>query len=245
MDDKKQAEMELEFAENPEPRAPTMLVLDVSGSMSGAPIAQLNEGLKAFQSAIRGDQLTAMRVEVAIVAFDSNVRVLDTRSETLTTAADENDAFVLGAEFNAPTLVTGGQTALGTAVLKGLEILRARKAMYKANAVDYFRPFMFVMTDGAPLGEPDGTWQRAAAASKDEELRKGVTMFPIAVGDQADVEVLKQFSAKGLALKMAGLDFKELFVWLSKSVSSVAQSRLGDQVALPPVPGGIVIDTSV
>ena len=34
-----------EFAENPEPRVPCVLLLDTSGSMTGKPIAELNEGL--------------------------------------------------------------------------------------------------------------------------------------------------------------------------------------------------------
>ncbi len=33
------------FAENPEPGVPCVLILDVSGSMMGKPISELNEGL--------------------------------------------------------------------------------------------------------------------------------------------------------------------------------------------------------
>ncbi len=38
---------EAEFAENPEPRCPCLLLLDTSGSMAGAPIAQLNLGIRS------------------------------------------------------------------------------------------------------------------------------------------------------------------------------------------------------
>jgi uncharacterized protein with von Willebrand factor type A (vWA) domain len=33
---------------NPQPRCPCVLILDVSGSMGGRPINELNEGLKAL-----------------------------------------------------------------------------------------------------------------------------------------------------------------------------------------------------
>lgn len=33
------------FADNPEPRCPCLLLLDVSGSMQGRPLDQLNQGL--------------------------------------------------------------------------------------------------------------------------------------------------------------------------------------------------------
>ena len=38
-----------EFAENPEPRCPCVLLLDTSGSMQGDPINALNQGLQAFK----------------------------------------------------------------------------------------------------------------------------------------------------------------------------------------------------
>ena len=45
-----------EFADNPEPRCPCLLLLDNSGSMSGNPIAELNRGLKTFHEELLGRQ---------------------------------------------------------------------------------------------------------------------------------------------------------------------------------------------
>ncbi len=59
----------VEFATNPDPRCPCVLLLDTSGSMSGPPINALNEGLQAFQDDIQNDQLAQRRVELAIVTF--------------------------------------------------------------------------------------------------------------------------------------------------------------------------------
>ncbi len=38
-----------DFASNPEPRCPCILLLDVSGSMNGRPINELNAGLVTFR----------------------------------------------------------------------------------------------------------------------------------------------------------------------------------------------------
>src|SRR6476469_7419847 len=65
----------VEFAENQEPRCPCVLLLDTSGSMHGAAITALNEGLRAFQQDLARDALASLRVEVAIVTFDSSVTV--------------------------------------------------------------------------------------------------------------------------------------------------------------------------
>ena len=42
-------EQAVEFAENPEPRCPCVLLLDTSASMHGEPISALNEGLRTFK----------------------------------------------------------------------------------------------------------------------------------------------------------------------------------------------------
>src|ERR1039457_3799210 len=59
----------VEFAENPEPRCPCLLLLDTSGSMSGKPIEELNSGLVSFRDALNADSLAAKRVEVAIITI--------------------------------------------------------------------------------------------------------------------------------------------------------------------------------
>ncbi|MBE0696436.1 MAG: hypothetical protein IH586_05885, partial [Anaerolineaceae bacterium] len=68
-----------EFADNPEPRCPVVLVLDTSGSMQGTAIQELNEGLKAFGAAIKADRLASLRVEIAVIVFGGKVRALDVR----------------------------------------------------------------------------------------------------------------------------------------------------------------------
>ena len=65
-----------EFAENPEPRCPCVLLLDTSGSMQGDPIKALNQGLQAFKDDLSRDPLASRRVELAVVTFDSHVKVV-------------------------------------------------------------------------------------------------------------------------------------------------------------------------
>src|ERR1700755_2034804 len=58
-----------DFANNPESRCPCMLLLDTSGSMSGLPIEQLNEGILTLKQGLRGGPLPAKRVEVGVITF--------------------------------------------------------------------------------------------------------------------------------------------------------------------------------
>ncbi len=230
-----------EFADNPEPRCPVALLLDTSGSMQGEAVEQLNEGLRAFDQALKGDQLAALRVEVAIVTFGGKARAIDVRSDTPQSIPfDANLAFVTVDNFHPPTLRAGGPTPMGEAVQRGLALLRERKDIYKQNGLDYFRPWMFLITDGQPTDE----WQAAAKQARDEESRKGISFYGIGV-EEANMQTLAQFAPTNRPpLKLKGLAFGELFQWLSKSLSVVAHSTPGVQVPLPDL-GWAQFDSSL
>ncbi len=214
----------VEFADNPEPRCPCVLLLDTSSSMQGASITALNDGLRAFKADLMKDPLASRRVEVAVVTFDSDVNVVQD--------------FVTADQFEPTTLTAQGTTHTGSGIHKSLDIIQARKAQYRANGVAYYRPWVFMITDGAPYGEPDNVVKQAAQRIKDEEANKRVACFAVGV-EGADMECLRQIVVR-TPVKLIGLNFAEMFVWLSASMQRVSQSKLDEQVALPPPGWGTV-----
>jgi uncharacterized protein YegL len=50
--------------------------------------------------------------------------------------------------------------------------------------------------------------------------------------DGADFDVLRQISPR-TPIKLRGLAFRELFQWLSNSLSGVSRSQVGDVLRLP------------
>lgn len=229
-----------EFADNPEPRCPVILCLDTSGSMRGAPIDQLNQAIVQFSQELKDDQLASLRVEVAVVTFGGDVRALGVHEDD--SGADVNfdagRAFTTVDLFSPPTLSATGGTPMGEAVRRSLELLRGRKEIYKQNDLDYFRPWMFLITDGNPTDH----WESAAEQARQEDARKGLLFFGIGV-EGADLQTLARFSPENRPpLRLRGLAFSELFQWLSRSLAAVAHSKVGDQIALPPV-GWAEVDT--
>jgi uncharacterized protein YegL len=125
-------------------------------------------------------------------------------------------------------LEAGGMTPMGQAVETALDMLEARKAEYRNAGVDYYQPWMVLMTDGIPT---DDITEAARRVDELAESRK-LTVFPIAIGD-ADTEVLKQLGGGRAPLRLQGLKFADFFTWLSRSVARVSQSIPGERVQLP------------
>ena len=227
------------FADNPEPRCPVVLLLDRSGSMAGESINQLNQGLGAFFEEIKKDALAALRVEVALITFGGQVKAFDLNGATPTEikAADANGSTIFTGAYQLttpPILTTDGQTPMGAAVELGLRIIRECKEFYKQNGITYYRPWMFLITDGEPTDSK--IWELAAEHSKQEEGRKGVLFYGVGT-DGANFENLARFSNTP-PLRLKGLAFRELFQWLSNSLSTVAltdPANTATQVALPPI----------
>ena len=129
---------------------------------------------------------------------------------------------------NLPVFSAGGLTPMGQATSLALDLLEARKEDYKRAGVDYYQPWMVVMTDG----EPTDDISTAAARIGSLVAGKKLTVFPIAIGADANLQVLAQLSPSRPPLRLKGLNFKEFFVWLSRSVSRVSQSTPGEVVPL-------------
>lgn len=203
-----------DLVENPTPRVPVCLVLDASSSMSGTPINELNEGVRIFFEAIRNDETARYAADIAIVTFGGIVHKM----------LDFGDI----ESQQVPTLVADGGTPMGEAVNLALDMLEARKQEFSNAGVDYYQPWMVLMTDGQPTDDI------SKAARRTSELieRKKLTIFPIGIGPLASLPTLARLSPGRTPLRLKGLNFSQFFEWLSMSVSRASQSTPGDTVEL-------------
>ena len=208
-----------DLVNNPTARVPVCLCLDISGSMQGKPIDELNKGVRLFYDTIKDDEVAAYSAEISIVTFGG------TKAEYMADFAS------LQLQPNPPVLFASGLTPMGEAVNMGLDLLERRKEEYKDAGVDYFQPWLVLMTDGIPNGKPE---ELTRAINRTVELvnSKKLTVFPIGIGKEADMNILSQFSPKRSPLRLQGLKFKEFFQWLSKSVSQTSQSIPGESIKL-------------
>ncbi len=235
-----------ELVENPTARVPVCLCLDTSGSMntvedgdyvqtgetrvidgktynivSGDCITRIDElkkGIDLFINSIREDEVAVYSAEICIVTFDSRAKCV------LEFSSVDNIE-------ETPSLECKGDTALGEGVNLALDLLEERKQRYRDAGVDYYQPWLVLMTDGEPNGNAsvlENAINRTASMIENRKL----TIFPIGIGKEADMSTLNRFSPNRPALRLQGLKFSEFFDWLSKSVSRTSQSIPGETVKL-------------
>lgn len=205
-----------DFANNPESRCACMLLLDTSGSMGGMPIKQLNEGIQTLKHELMQDPLASKRVEVAMITFgpvqlESDFQTVD--------------------NFYPKQLTAGGDTPIGTAVMKGIELTDIRKQVYKENGVGYYKPWIILITDGGPTDN----WYNAAQLIKEGESKNSFAFFAIGV-EGANFDILSKLSVRS-PVKLKGLMFREFFLWLSSSMKMVSSKNPGTNVQMLPPSG--------
>lgn len=209
----------------PGPFAPCVLLVDCSASMgiSGA-INEVNEGLRQFQNEVKEDELARNRADIAVVAFqEPGLRV--------------EVPPVLARDFTAPTLAADGATPIGGAIHLGLDTIEARRSEYRSRGAQAYAAMMFLLTDG----EPTDDYTHAVSEAHAMEARGKLNFFCIGT-DEANFGILNQISPPGRdAARLTPGRFRELFEWISDSLTVTSNSQPGDATALPPTSGWTTI----
>jgi uncharacterized protein YegL len=236
-----------DLVDNPTARVPICLCLDTSDSMGrvvggdyrktgetefkdgrmwnvveGETISVIDKlvaGVKLFYDELNRDDFAKYSAEICIVTFGG-------KSPQLL-----EDFANIERQTKLPKFIPNGDTPMGEAVNMALDCLESRKQEYKDAGVDYFQPWLVLMTDGEPNGSV-AELNRAIKRTCDLVTSKRLTIFPLGIGDEADMSVLTKFSPNRSPLKLQGLNFKEFFAWLSQSVSRTSQSMPGEAIKL-------------
>src|SRR6266852_7270364 len=110
--------------------------------MDGRPIESLNRGLKQFEEELKADDKARRSARIMLIrvgGFEGDVKEVSIRAPF-----QDVDA------FSAPTEVASGSTPLGEGVLLGLKKIEEEKLYLRSQGLNYHRPWLFVMSDGAP-----------------------------------------------------------------------------------------------
>ena len=202
--------------ENYEQKSLCVFVLDISRTMRGQRIEELNKSLHSFYNVISSDETTSQRLELAIVTFGDNVNVIQSPS--------------LIADMQFPELIaTVDDAVLCDAVEEAINIVNNLKEWYKSTGQPYYRPWI-ILISGGDSNEIQNISTLANKIKKDTSEKKYV-FLPIGV-DNANMQVLQSIQGQIPAMKLKGTKFGSFFKWLSASMGTVVSSEEGSAVDL-------------
>ncbi len=185
---------------------PVYFVIDVSESMIGDTMRQLDDGLAKLSDTLKTIPEALETAQVSIIAFAGKAKVVTPMVEV--------------ANLYPPRLPVGGGTSLGAA----LELLMGRidrdvRPTTPERKGDW-KPIIFLLTDGVPTDNP-----APAMAKWRAKYARKASLVSISVGGRADLKGLREISDRTMILNdMSDSAFANLITWVTQSITIQSQS---------------------
>jgi uncharacterized protein YegL len=183
-------------------------LIDSSGSMDGSKIGAVNAAIEETIPMLRelSEENADAQIKIAALEFSDGARWLTPSGA------------VEPAQFHWNHIYASGLTALGAAC-KELNAKLSTKAFMKEASGSY-APAIFLLSDGAPTDD----WERELNALKQNNWFKAGVKAAVAIGDDADYDVLSEFAGSREAVLMVhnAAALKKMIKFVSVRASQVA-----------------------
>lgn len=203
-------------------RLPIYFLVDVSESMIGEPIEQVQNGIKTIIQSLRTDPYALEYVYVSVIVFAGKAKTLVPLTELM--------------GFYPPTLPIGGGTSLGNVMNFLMDDIDCSIRKTTKEQKGDWKPIIYLFTDGNPTDNPAKAFQRW-----NEKYRTHCNLIAVSIGDNVDTQLLGNITSDVLKLKDADeYSFKAFFKWVTDSIRSSAISVLDsatDELKLSSIDG--------
>lgn len=198
-------------------RLPVFFLIDVSESMVGEPVKNVDEGIKMIISNLKSNPQALETVYISIIVFAGKAKTVVPLTDIL--------------QFCPPDLPIGGGTSLGKAMNFLMDEINRQVQKTTRESKGDWKPIIFLLTDGSPTDQCSSAITRWRTEFKDK-----ATLVAIAMDDQIDTTVLRELTDKVLIFKSTDPKvYKEFFQWVTASIEiksmNIALGR-GDEFQL-------------
>lgn len=183
-------------------RLPIYFLIDISESMVGEPIQQVEEGLATIIQALKTDPHALETVYVSIIVFAGQPKTLVPLQEIVS--------------FYPPKFPIGSGTSLSKGLGHLMYELRNNIVKTTYEVKGDWKPIVFLFTDGVPtddtqaaINEWKNNWQRTA------------NLIAVSFGNETDTKLLGQLTENVLHFKNTSVQsYKEFFKWVTDSIKT-------------------------
>lgn len=203
-------------------RLPIYFLIDVSESMVGEPIEQVQNGIRNIIQDLRTDPYALETVFVSVIVFAGKARTITPLTELF--------------KFYPPTLPIGGGTSLGYAMDFLMNDIDSSVQKTTLEVKGDWKPIIFLFTDGTPTDNPSRAFQRW-----NDKYRRGCNLVAVSIGDNVDTNMLGSITENVLRLKDTDEhSFREFFKWVTASIKTSSMSveeYATDELKMAPIDG--------
>jgi len=198
-------------------RLPVFFLIDVSESMVGEPITNVNEGIQKITLSLKRNPMALETAFLSIIIFAGKARLLTPLTELL--------------QFTPPDLFIGGGTALGNGLNFLMDEMEKQIQKTTHEIKGDWKPIVFLLTDGAPTDSIT-----SALTRWNDEFRTKANLVAVSIGDRADTAVLKKLTENVVVFDGENKEaYSKFFDWASASIEtkSVNMAAGRDDFQLP------------
>lgn len=199
------------------PHMPVVLLCDISGSMAGMPIKNLNASINRFSADICRDPKAADMVDVMVIGFNEKPHI-------------EQDWRPI-ADMRSVMFEAGGGTNLSSALELAVHKLRERGHLYVDEiGIDVRGPSIILITDGY-----GGDVSAISEIIRKRVADKKMILWTLAVKGYDAPTIAKLSDGKRVfeLVDENGYDFTEFFQFAAEFVKAVSTSAPGQRIHIP------------
>jgi len=187
-------------------RLPIYFLIDVSESMVGDPIQQVEEGLATIIKTLKTDPTAIETVWVSIIIFAGQAKTLVPSQELI--------------NFYPPKFPIGSGTSLSKGLGHLMFELRKNTIKTTAELKGDWKPIVFLFTDGVPT---DNT--KNAIAEWKQNWARTANLVAISFGSETDTDQLSELTENVLHFKNTDTNaYKQFFKWVTDSIKTSSES---------------------
>lgn len=187
-------------------RLPIYFLIDISESMIGEPIEQVQEGIATIVKELKTDPYALETVWLSIIAFAGKSKAITPLQDIIT--------------FYPPKIPIGSGTSLSTGLQKLMTAIDKEIVKTTYEKKGDWKPIIFLFTDGIPTDSTDATIKKW-----NNNYRKRCNLVAISIGENTNYNLLGQLTENVLLFKDSNINsYKEFFKWVTASIKATSEN---------------------
>lgn len=187
-------------------RLPIYFLIDISESMIGEPVEQIQEGIATIIKELKTDPYALETVWVSIIGFAGKSKVITPLQDLIT--------------FYPPKIPIGSGTSLSEGLNELMNAIDKEVIKTTSERKGDWKPIVFLFTDGIPTSNTENEINKW-----NHSYRSHSSLIAISIGNNTNYNLLGKLTENVLQFNNTNTNsYKEFFKWVTASVRATSEN---------------------